>query len=57
MKLRLCKCSMCKAYKRTVGSQAIIKRAKRHNRQQCRLKLKLGDWDTIDNVTPGVYTD
>lgn len=57
MKLRLCKCSQCKYFRNTKGSQAVIKRAKRHNRQQCRIKLNKGLWEVIDNVTEGVYTD
>lgn len=57
MKLRLCKCKQCKYGRRYNWSQAIIKRAKRRNRQQCRLKLKSGNWNMIINVTPGIYTD
>ena len=57
MKLRLCKCRYCKINRKDKWSQASIKRVKRRNRQQCRLKLLKGKWELIDNVTPGVYTD
>ena len=57
MKLRLCKCRYCKVNRKDKCSQSAIKRAKRRNRQQCRLKLLQGKWELIDNVTPGVYTD
>lgn len=57
MKLRICKCPVCKAGRRSNWSQATIKRVKRHNRQQCRIKLNKGLWEVIDNVTEGVYTD
>lgn len=57
MKLRLCKCRYCKANRKDKWSQASIKRAKRRNRQQCRIKLIRGNWELIDNETPGVYTD
>lgn len=57
MKLRLCKCRYCKVNRKAKWSQASIKRAKRRNRQQCRIKLIQGNWELIDNVTPGVYTD
>ena len=57
MKLRLCNCRHCKSGRHSRWSQASIKRAKRRNRQQCRIKLIQGNWEIIDNVTPGVYTD
>lgn len=57
MKLRICKCVHCRYGRKSNWSQAIIKRVKRHNRQQCRINLLRGNWDLIANVTPGVYTD
>lgn len=57
MKLRICKCTQCRYGRRSSFSQAIIRRAKRHNRQQCRIKLLKGDYDNIVNVTPQVYVD
>lgn len=57
MKLRLCGCTQCKYGRKSNWSQATIKRHKRRNRQQARMKLLSGDWENIENRTVGIYTD
>lgn len=50
MKTVFCKCRQCKACRKRAFSQAIIKRAQRHVRQQRRIRLARGDYDSLPVV-------